>query len=165
MKICPKCKKQWPDTGKFCPMDGTPLVQEGDDEIEQRPTVLLRPEEVAGRAEEGLKGGGVEALEGGGREKEGEVLGAQGREGAGSGGGGDFGGEEGAEVDEGMDQPPGFSETKWFMIGDHLKDEEIEASDLPVEDLQEIYRRTGKLPDEVRRRYSLRYKEKKGDKE
>ncbi len=43
------------------------------------------------------------------------------------------------------------------MIGEHIKDEEIEASDLPVDDLQEIYKRTGTLPEEVRKKYSLRY--------
>jgi len=55
------------------------------------------------------------------------------------------------------DRPGTFSETKWFMIGEHIKDEEVEPSDVPVEDLQEIYKRTGALPEEVRRKYSLRY--------
>jgi hypothetical protein len=27
MKECPKCKRKWPDTGKFCPFDGTPLAE------------------------------------------------------------------------------------------------------------------------------------------
>gem|GEM_PF-2097197 len=28
MKQCPKCGRQWPDKGRFCPADGTPLQEE-----------------------------------------------------------------------------------------------------------------------------------------
>jgi len=28
MKQCPKCGRKWPDTGKFCPFDGTSLEEE-----------------------------------------------------------------------------------------------------------------------------------------
>lgn len=28
MKLCPKCGRKWPDTGKFCPFDGASLQEE-----------------------------------------------------------------------------------------------------------------------------------------
>jgi len=28
MKLCPKCGRKWPDTGKFCPFDGASLEEE-----------------------------------------------------------------------------------------------------------------------------------------
>lgn len=164
MKVCPKCGKQWPKTGKFCPMDGTPLVVEGDD-FDSRPTRLLGPDEVPRGISAAFAPPPANV----------EPVSAESR------------GEASistpaapppATVEpvstptKSPDQAPGppedrptaepkstgtFSETKWFMVGEHIKDEEIEASDLPLEDLQEIYKRTGVLPEEVRKKYSLRY--------
>jgi len=49
-----------------------------------------------------------------------------------------------------------FSETKWFMAGELIKEEEVTPEDLLVEDLQKVYKRTQELPEEVRRKYSLK---------
>lgn len=149
MKVCPKCGKKWPETGKFCPMDGTPLVSEvEDDEPDSRPTRVLGPEELPVDAAREPPARPIPPV----AEPAPPPPATASRprpcrtpppaEDAGP-----------AEPD----RPGAFSETKWFMVGDHIKDEEIEASDLPVEDLQEIYKRTGALPEEVRKKYSLRY--------
>jgi len=64
-----------------------------------------------------------------------------------------------------------FSETKWFMVGDHIKDEDVTPEDLTDDDLNKVYKKTGKIPDELRKKYSLNYdkapdaKDDKGDKE
>ena len=60
-----------------------------------------------------------------------------------------------------------FSETKWFMIGDHIKEEDVTPEDIPEEDLDEIYKKTGEIPPELRKKYSLSYdgKKKPEDKE
>ena len=57
------------------------------------------------------------------------------------------------------EEPPKkrFSETKWFMIGDHIKDEELTPEDIPTEDLEEVYKKTSELPPEIRKKYSLEY--------
>ena len=52
-----------------------------------------------------------------------------------------------------------FSETKWFMIGDHIKEEEVTPEDILPEDLDEVYKKTGELPPEIRKKYSLEYSE------
>jgi hypothetical protein len=54
-----------------------------------------------------------------------------------------------------------FSETKWFMAGESLKDEELTPEDIPIEDLDAIYRKTGEIPPELRKKFSLTYKDKK----
>ena len=59
-----------------------------------------------------------------------------------------------------------FSETKWFMIGDHIKDEDVTPEDIPDDDLEEIYKKTGQIPTELRKKYSLSFhddKKKKKD--
>lgn len=149
MKVCPKCGKKWPETGKFCPMDGTPLVSEvEDEEPDSRPTRVLGPNELpadaageppakpAPPAAEPASAPPVTAPRPPPRRTPPPA-------------------EDAGPADP--DRPGAFSETKWFMVGEHIKDEEIEASDLPVEDLQAIYKRTGVLPEEVRKKYSLRY--------
>lgn len=50
-----------------------------------------------------------------------------------------------------------FSETKWFMVGDHIKDEDVTPEDLTDADLNAVYKKTGKIPDELRKKYSLHY--------
>lgn len=54
-----------------------------------------------------------------------------------------------------------FSETKWFLAGEKIKEEAITPEDIPVENLDAIYRKTGELPSDVRKKFSLTYKEKK----
>jgi len=54
-----------------------------------------------------------------------------------------------------------FSPTKWFMVGDHIKDEDLTPEDLTDDDLEKVYKKTGKIPDELRKKYSLNYEEKK----
>jgi len=132
MKYCPKCKTEWPDKGKFCPKDGTPLRDKTEDiAAEECKTRLMDPEELVENGSEDItvdvepKGGS------GDRKKESEA----------------------------------FSETKWFMVGDHIKDEEIEAEDLVVEDLQKIYKKTSTLPSDVRKKFSLRYGTKEDEEE
>jgi hypothetical protein len=49
-----------------------------------------------------------------------------------------------------------FSETKWFMAGELIKEEEVTPEDLLVDDLQKVYKRTQELPEEVRKKYSLK---------
>lgn len=196
MKLCPKCGKKWPDTGKFCPMDGTPLVAEqdeedssakptrilsadelptlvGDSEPPSKPAAVEPPKPSAPRVEpispkekpsvpkvepvtpsERPPAPKVEPLSPTTSEAKAPKQVAPEPEPA------PVEPEEQVVVTE--DRPGTFSETKWFMIGEHIKDEEIEASDLPIEDLQEIYKRTESLPEEVRKKYSLRYKGKKG---
>ncbi len=56
-----------------------------------------------------------------------------------------------------------FSETKWFMIGDHIKEEDVTPEDIPEDDLQEVYKKTAEIPPELRKKYSLSYKEKGPD--
>jgi len=60
-----------------------------------------------------------------------------------------------------------FSETKWFMVGDAIKDEELGPDEVPVEQLQKAYKPTTELPDDVRKKYSLTYgtKDDPGDAE
>ena len=58
-----------------------------------------------------------------------------------------------------------FSETKWFMVGDHIKDEGISPEDLPPEDLDEVYKKTSEIPKEIRKKYSLEYSEEEDKKE
>lgn len=149
MKVCPKCGKKWPETGKFCPMDGTPLVAEvTDDEPDSRPTRALGPEELpADVVKEPPARATPPVAEPAAPPPEAQTR-PRPR-------GSPPPAEEAGPPEP--DRPGTFSETKWFMVGEHIKDEEIEASDLPVEDLQEIYKRTGSLPEEVRKKYSLRY--------
>jgi hypothetical protein len=48
-----------------------------------------------------------------------------------------------------------FSETKWFMAGELVKEDEIGPEAYPVQQLEPRYRKTRELPPEVRRKYSL----------
>lgn len=127
MKHCPKCKREWPDTGKFCPMDGTPLEDlEEDEEQEDLSTqVMDEDEEKAEAAGDAPAPAPVEAAEG--------------------------------------DVP--FSETKWFMAGETVKDKEVEAEDRPLDDLQDVYKKTRQLPPDVRKKFSLKYGTKDDDKD
>lgn len=111
MKICPKCKKKWPVDGKFCPMDGTTLVEE-----EEKKKKIARSEKKT-----------VE----------------------------DFPLEE---------RKKWFSETKWFMAGDKIKDEDVTPEDIPIDDLDKIYRKTSELPPDIRKKYSLSFDDEKKEK-
>lgn len=179
MKVCPKCGKTWPETGKFCPMDGTPLVAEvEEDEPGARPTRILSADELptitseerpakppapaarpvpppATPVPEAKPAPRPPAAPAAATPRGSEARPASPPPKPPAPAVKPASVEEPAPAEP--DRPGAFSETKWFMIGEHIKDEEVEASDLPVEDLQEIYKRTGTLPEEVRKKYSLRY--------
>lgn len=130
MKHCPKCNREWPDTGKFCPMDGTPLEDVEEAKEEATSTQLLDQDELnAAQAPAEPAGAGTEPERTTGEE---------------------------AATEQGGDSQ-NFSETKWFMAGDNIKDEEVEAADKPVDDLQDIYKKTRDLPPDVRKKFSLQY--------
>ncbi len=149
MKVCPKCGKKWPEVGKFCPMDGTPLVSEvEDDDPDSHPTRVLGPEELPADAAGKPPAGPTPPVARPVPEPPVAPTPPPPHRSP-------TPAEDAGPAEPG--RPGSFSETKWFMVGEHIKDEEIEASDLPVEDLQEIYKRTGVLPEEVRKKYSLRY--------
>jgi len=57
-----------------------------------------------------------------------------------------------------------FSETKWFMVGETVKEQEVEAEDRPLDDLQDVYKQTRTLPPDVRKKFSLKYGAKDDDK-
>lgn len=193
MKVCPKCGKKWPQTGKFCPMDGTPLVAEVEEEPDVRPTRILGPDELPKVVERSADVGAAATQTKTKASASRATVATEAEPPS------ESKPEKPAapaspapppvapvnttppppkapvpvesstpparpEQPTPKARPPAepdrmgtFSETKWFMIGEHIKDEEVEASDLPVEDLQEIYKRTGVLPEEVRKKYSLRY--------
>jgi hypothetical protein len=48
-----------------------------------------------------------------------------------------------------------FSETKWFMAGDMVKEDEIGPEAYPVDQLEPRYRKTHELPADVRHKFSL----------
>jgi len=48
-----------------------------------------------------------------------------------------------------------FSETKWFMAGELVKEDEIGPEAFPVQQLEPRYRKTKELPAEVRKKFSL----------
>jgi hypothetical protein len=50
-----------------------------------------------------------------------------------------------------------FSETAWFKAGDVVKDDDLDPELLTQAQLEEHYRLTGELPEDVRKRYSMRY--------
>ena len=56
---------------------------------------------------------------------------------------------------------PKFSETKWFMVGEHLDEiDDVSTEDLPPEDLNKVYKKENELPKEIRKKYSLEFTDK-----
>jgi len=164
MKICPKCRRTWPSDGRFCPMDGTALqdVREAPADT-AKPTVVIptapaTPIAKATRAVAALKEvpspkPAVEAK---------AVPAAPPVE-----------AKPATRATQGMKarrtqaQPAvkapaepkpkkgEFSETKWFMAGELVKDDEIGPEAFPVQQLEPRYRKTKELPDDVRKKFSL----------
>jgi len=125
MKTCPKCQNQWPDTGKFCPMDGTPLV--ASDATQPVPSTIVPPVSDAPESAH----------------------------------------SKNTIIMTPSDAPKPkkkFSDTKWFLLGDQIKDEDREPEEVPPDELQKMYKTTKEMPVEVRRKFSLEYKDddKKG---
>lgn len=135
MKTCPKCNKSFPDKGKFCPFDGTPLVSTSDDQgVSDKPPspaqATTNPQDIKPHHQETPDTVKTTSE---------KVTGQKPK------------------------KAKRFRETKWFMMGDQMKDEDIEIEDLPMEELQKKYMVTSELPPEIRKKYSLEYKEE-GDK-
>lgn len=59
------------------------------------------------------------------------------------------------------DEKKRFSETKWFMLGDKMAEDDLEPDDIKIEELQARYMKTEELPTEIREKYSLEYQKKK----
>ena len=160
MKVCPKCKRTWPDAGRFCPMDGTGLVaapaQAPSKVDDLAKTVALPPEPSR---DQGPKSDRVKKESGLKRVPVGPSGPAPARSPAAAPS--KPAGQKAAPVQPaGVKKAKGprpFSETKWFMVGEAIKDEEVEPQDVPVEDLQKIYRKTSELPDDVRKKFSLTF--------
>lgn len=150
MKTCSKCKRTWPDNVKFCPMDGTPLTMVVEEQ--EQPTVKASVPDQVARPEPPKK---VEAKS-----------------------------ETAAKREPSKPEPPPkrteeskteqkkskssrqFSETKWFMIGDVIQEQDLDPELVTEKELQKQYKPTRELPPEVRKKYSLNYQseEKEGKK-
>ena len=156
MKICPKCQRSWPSGGRFCPMDGSPLEEvkapsadSGKATIilptapatpvakatRSSPAVKVAPAPAAPaapvtRATQGMKARKTAAV---------PAVKAPAAK---------------APV-EPMPKKGEFSETKWFMAGELVKDDEIGPEAFPVQQLEPRYRKTKELPADVRKKFSL----------
>lgn len=148
MKVCPHCGRTWPDTGRFCPMDGTGLVPQPEaTSTAERPGSATPPAAaVPAPTRKGTRG--TRAVRAGAAEKPTEAV------------------PPAAPVAEGpaprkSRSRGAFSETKWFMVGElEVPKDEIEPEILAPKDLEPRYKKTRELPPEVRRRFSL---ERDGD--
>jgi hypothetical protein len=124
MKRCQKCNTQWPDDARFCPKDGTRLMdsEAPDAEVTQAREPIQAD---AGTSDHELTP------------------------------------EEEAKLDQARQQ--GFSETQWFMLAqnpDRLKES---PSTEDLYEMQEDYDWDDEVPEEERRRFSLRKPDKKQD--
>jgi hypothetical protein len=150
MKVCPKCKRTWPDKGKFCPMDGTALVAESPPQAGADKDTLELPPGKAGKAEAKAvkepRWAQAAAGKPASKADAGEVATKPMPEPA-----------PGAAPEKKGGKSKRFSETKWFMMGDQIQEDDLGPENLRVEELQEKYRKTAELPPEVRRKYSLNY--------
>lgn len=160
---CPKCKRTWPDKGRFCPMDGTPLVAESpvlDSEVEtpkpaQSPVVAksrpVEPVKTAPKPAEPPRR--VEAKPT--PAKAPEPRPAQ-----------EKSGPKRVNQPKKAPAPDAFSETKWFMKGELVKDDDLGPEVFTAKQLEDQYHKTTDLPEEIRKKYSLRFnqdKDKKSD--
>jgi len=145
MKVCPRCGRTWPDSGRFCPMDGAGLVPQA--EAAPPPGPPEAPAAPAAGAAPGTaprKGTrGTRAVRAAAPEKPTQAVPPAGEA------------AEGSAPRKG--KPRGaFSETKWFMAGElEVPKDEIGPEILAPKDLEPRYKKTRELPPEVRRRFSL----------
>ena len=141
MKVCPKCKRTWPDTGRFCPMDGTALVPQVDEEA---PTVDLSPKDApqskVAQPQASVKPAPKKAPDASPRPEP--------RPGPGPASG---------ATGSASKKKREFSETKWFMLGDVIEEKDLDPEIVPTDKLREQYRPTTELPPEVRKKFSLSY--------
>ena len=144
MKTCPKCKRTWPDSGKFCPMDGESLVEMVIDEpvtvIEAVPPESAPrkpPRSAAKVAVEPVSRPAVEAKPAPEPKPAPESRPA-------------------VEPKKGK-APRAFSETKWFMVGEAIKEQDLDPELVANKELQKQYKATQELPAEVRKKFSLSY--------
>lgn len=118
MKQCPKCGRKWPDTGKFCPFDGTSLQEQP------------QPQAAAPGAQGGGDASGADAI----RTSKTVViesaadLDALRKAGAGI-----------SKPKKKKAKKPDFSETQWFMKG--ITPEDLEDIDADTADLDEATKR------------------------
>jgi len=161
MKICPKCQRTWPSGGRFCPMDGSPL-----EEVKARPsdsgkaTVVLptapaTPVAKATKSVPAVKVAPVPAPKPAVDAK----APAEARPAVRA--------TQGMKARKTVATPAvkvpaeprpkkgEFSETKWFMAGDLVKDDEIGPEIFPAQQLEPRYRKTKELPADVRKKFSL----------
>ncbi|MBM4387560.1 MAG: hypothetical protein FJ088_07455 [Deltaproteobacteria bacterium] len=131
MKTCPKCSTTWPDDASFCPMHGMKLI-----EVKEQKSEKSKPEIKAAQVQAKAK-----------PEKSRVDLRTASK----------------ADAVPKAKKAAGsqwFSETKWFQVGDKIKEEEVTPEDIPLDDLDKIYKKTSELPEDVRKKYSLSYKDK-----
>ncbi len=135
MKTCPKCKRTWPDAGKFCPMDGASLVAE-------EPITVVEPVAAEPAPRKPTRAAAKAAPETGPKPAVEAKPAAEPKKGKGA---------------------RAFSETKWFMVGEAIKDEDLDPELVANKELQKQYKATQELPPEVRKKFSLTYgSEEKG---
>ncbi|MBM4398579.1 MAG: hypothetical protein FJ087_23200 [Deltaproteobacteria bacterium] len=148
MKQCPKCKRTWPDTGKFCPMDGSHL----EPVVEEEPqTVKLDPAEApVSKVAAAKPAPKVEPVAAKPAPKPAEPAPAAAAAPAGG---------------KPAKKPRTFSETKWFMVGEAIEEKDLDPEMVSQKELQKQYRATTELPADVRKKFSLTYgQEEKKDK-
>lgn len=131
MKTCPKCSARWPDDASFCPMHGVKLIEVKECETEKsKEEIKFAPTQAKVQPEKSQID--LKSV------SKGDAV-PKAKKAAGS---------------------QWFSETKWFQFGDKIKEEEVTPEDIPLDDLDKLYKRTGELPDDVRKKYSLSYNDK-----
>lgn len=147
MKVCPRCGRTWPDTGRFCPMDGTGLVAQAEAAPQPAPREepAVAPPAPPVPTRKGTRG--TRAVRAAASEKPTQTVPPTGPV------------TEGAASRKGRSRG-GFSETKWFMAGElEVPKDEIGPEILAPTDLEPRYKKTRELPPEVRRRFSLEREE------
>lgn len=170
MKFCPKCQRTWPDSGRFCPMDGasleavkaapaaaveplaavtspaTPIAKA----TRSIPVAKVEPARKATRGTQSLKAVRKAAVD---DEAETKVLPAvPAAKPAPAPKPATATGKVAAAPKAKKD---GFSETKWFQAGELVKDDEIGPEVFPAQALEPRYRKTHELPADVRKKFSL----------
>lgn len=163
MKICPKCGASWPDVARFCPQDGSPLKElpsqasapskPPEQPAEQRvsppipampkapsPPPPKPPDPAASTSRKTVQTPAPPAAD-----RSGKKPGPEEEDGV------DDWGDEGGGGGDGA-----FSDTQWFMAAVDPEALKESASVDELNDLQTKYRRDESIPDEVRKKFSLR---------